>query len=246
MREECGECRCCLSKTKYGGKGSVGSCVLKKCKNLLAAKPLIDNGNEETTPVAIVKKKRKRNSLDESSENLSGNLNDEQVRLLNSFTPRSEIYDRIVPRFTADKCSSPNCLFAKSSNSSYVLAKCLGYNCGRMYHKKCAEELQLEINDGDHEGSNPAIKHNPSARSIICPDCDYFGTTIHLLQYFENWENNRSLFQNSKGYVEKLISDARKEAIECDEDRNDLFETHGCPRSEFSYLTRFLSALVCI
>ena len=215
--------------------------MLKKCTNLLP--PNAFEGGRGEAPVGK-RKKRKRLSFEESVEYEAQVLDEEQVRLLNTFTHRSTVYDRPVPKFTANKCSSPSCLFAKSTSSAYVLAKCLGYNCGRMYHKKCAEELQLEINDGDHEGSNPANKHTLSARSIVCPDCDYFGTSIHLLRYFEYSENSKSMFRNSKEYVEKLILDARKDAIECDEDGTDLFIEFGCPRSEFSYLTRFLNAVV--
>ena len=236
MKEECGKCRCCLTKTKFGGSGSKGACILRKCLNLQPAKANVkansttssgakkkckavvakrfdddvyekmiannrtkDKGkrikddNEMKAVVATNGKKDKGKRVDakgnSSLSNQELNISEEERNLLKGKL-RTSIYGRSLHKFNDGKCAYPSCLFTKRPSSAGALVKCMGYECNRLYHKKCAEQLQrklkiyfksrlhlskilvscsVEIIGGDTKDHNPTIAINPSARSIPKP-----------------------------------------------------------------------------
>lgn len=241
-------------KRKFGGNGeSRGACQMKKCTNLQQPPP-----KKEPSPIAEVPNSKKRSSKKRVSDanGSPGNRLSEAEEIMNQMLKsqkfKSSMYGRPLPKFSSDKCAAPNCLFAKSSSSN-VLVKCIGFGCTRLYHKKCAEAISLEICGGEDDGQeNPGVSFSNAARTIICPDCDYYGSSVHLLRYFETFFEERAQFESSHDFVLQTLKEGSKsdddscDTTTPDRDMEKLLSINdGLPRSEVSFLSEILSDIRC-
>lgn len=74
---------------------------------------------------------------------------------------------------------------------------CDGKGCSREYHLGCVSPPLTEVPPGD----------------FFCIDCDAYGTTAELREYFERCDDARARFGTSREYVESLVTMHMREAL---------------------------------
>eukprot|EP00814_Leptocylindrus_danicus_P015941 CAMPEP_0116017428 /NCGR_PEP_ID=MMETSP0321-20121206/8043_1 /TAXON_ID=163516 /ORGANISM="Leptocylindrus danicus var. danicus, Strain B650" /LENGTH=650 /DNA_ID=CAMNT_0003487621 /DNA_START=204 /DNA_END=2156 /DNA_ORIENTATION=- len=236
--EECGECKFCKSKKKFGGDGSSrGACIRKRCTNLLPA------GSKPPVSATVSSKKRARGKgkLEEDRHNEEyleklTDLEDQRERkwkeageaLFPAVIPlgRERVYGQLVRRISMSKCDAPGCsVMSNDDDDESSMLKCCGFKCNRQFHRECFENVLKSMYASDLSDA-AELKINeldrmPSPKSIICPDCDYYGSSICLLQYFEECANQRAEYGSSREYVLSRLAKAEEENCSDDDDSSE-------------------------
>lgn len=174
------------------------------------------------------------------------------------------VYGQLVKPISSNACDAPGC----ARDNDKTMLKCSGFRCNRQFHGECFENVLKSMYESDlsdvAELKINELNLMPSPKAIICPDCDYYGSSICLLQYFEECADQRAEYGSSRDYVLSMLAKTEGENCSDDDDfskdnaddgdqmnalhagrtnEENISYPGKYPKSELSLIASFLSAV---
>jgi len=237
---DCGCCKQCLRKVKFGGDGTgKEACVRRRCRNLkdrsqYSRKRSIDDDHGSSVVYGNSRHRRGQNDgtvpgAHDSPKSLRTNkialkikaILPPKINTRKSKSMVDQLYGRPLPKNPSDVCAG--CCGARDMELHLEpILLCDGPGCGSEYHLQCCLPEFSEVPNEEY----------------YCIDCSPKGSTGGLEEYFDKVNEDRANFENSHAFVEAQLKGGIMQLTEMEEENETSTKGDGIPLSELDRLSK--------